>query len=94
MATDTISLLIRRPDGEELRYDLDPGVYTIGSDNSNRIALPGSGIAWRHAILSLTGDGLWIEDLNSPGGTLVDGRRVRGREAVQPAAVIRPRSIV
>ena len=89
MWSDPVTLVIRHPDGEESRYDLDPGIYPIGSDTSNRIEISGSEIAWRHAILAFTPEGVWVEDLNSPGGTFVNGERIQGRVALHPRSVVR-----
>jgi pilus assembly protein CpaF len=89
MWSDPVTLVIRHPDGEESRYDLDPGIYPIGSDSSNRIELAGTDISWRHAILAFTPDGVWAEDLNSPAGTFVNDVRVKGRVPLKPRDVVR-----
>ena len=58
-----IQLTLRRPDKPERRYDLAYGVYPVGTDDGNRIVLPGEGIAWRHAIVSFLAEGAWLEAL-------------------------------
>ena len=63
-------------------FSLAHGVYTIGSDENNKIVLPGDKVSWRHAILSLSDEGCWVEDLGSPTGTLVQGQRVDGRQEI------------
>jgi len=75
-------LEIRKPDGAIETRELKPGIYSIGSDRDNPIALAGSGVAGRHAILSLRAGGCWIEDLNSPSGSLIGGLAVHGRGEV------------
>ena len=74
-----IQLTLRRPDKPERRYDLAYGVYPVGTDDGNRIVLPGEGIAWRHAIVSFLAEGAWLEDLGSPAGSQLDGQPVKGR---------------
>jgi pilus assembly protein CpaF len=74
-----ITLILRRPDKPERRHDLAYGVYPVGTDDGNRIVLPGEGIAWRHAIVSFMAEGAWLEDLGSPAGTRLNGERVKGR---------------
>jgi len=83
-----ITLCIKRPDKPETRFEIDPGVYTIGADEANKIVLPGKEISWRHAILSFMSDGVWLEDLNSRTGTIMDGSFVNGRTAVRPGQII------
>ena len=83
-----ITLCIRRPDKPENRFEIEPGIYTIGTDEANKIVLPGREISWRHAILSFMSDGVWIEDLKSRVGTIVDGQLVQGRLQVTPGQII------
>lgn len=64
------------------QFRISQGVYTLGSDPDNKIVLPGENVSWRHAILSLTAEGCWVEDLGSPAGTLLQGKPVQGRQAV------------
>ena len=74
-----IQLILRRPDKPERKYDLAYGVYPVGTDDGNRVVLPGEGIAWRHAIISFLAEGAWLEDLGSPAGTRLAGQVVKGR---------------
>ena len=62
---------------------LDPGTYTMGSDDENQILLQDSTISWRHAVLSHGEDGVFIEDLKSMTGTYLDGHRVKDRQQVR-----------
>ncbi len=84
MAEETIQVEIRGADDQARVFDMVPGVFTLGADPDNTIRLIGPGIAWKHAILSFFADGLWVEDLGSEAGTMVDGRRVRGRCGITP----------
>lgn len=81
------TLEIRRPDREPVVFNVDSGVYTIGSDPDCTIQLNSADVEGRHAILTLREDGAWIEDLGN--GTLLAGERVKGRAAVGSGVPIR-----
>jgi hypothetical protein len=53
--------------------------FTIGRDPDNDVVLPWPNVARRHVRVIVEDTGWSIEDLGSPGGTLIDGRVVRGR---------------
>ncbi|MCX6566221.1 MAG: FHA domain-containing protein [Candidatus Aminicenantes bacterium] len=46
-------------------------------------------VSGRHARLTLDGDGIWIEDLNSANGTWVDGKRIKEKTLLDPSSIIR-----
>ncbi len=83
-----ITLRIRRPDKPDTSFEISPGIYTVGTDEANKIVLPGKDISWRHAILSFMSDGVWLEDLKSRTGTILNGHFVHGRARVEPGQVI------
>src|SRR6056297_3482422 len=76
------------PDKPLRSFDVTTGVYTIGSDDNNKIVLPGGGVSWRHAVLTLMPDECYIEDLDSRSGIRVNRKRVRNRERVFPGQEI------
>ena len=78
----TIQLEILRPDKEPSLFDITAGVYSIGQDTDCKISLPHADVEDRHAILTVTDDGCWVEDLGSRLGTSVDGSPVQGRAPV------------
>jgi len=80
-------LEIRRPDREPTTFEIEPAVYTIGSDADCHIQLNSPDVEGRHAILTVRDEGAWIEDL--AGGTLLAGEPVRGRAAVGNGVPIR-----
>jgi hypothetical protein len=57
-------------------YPLQMGVNTIGRDPSNYIVIKDRGISRNHAQLTLEPNGCWIADLESSGGTYVNGNRI------------------
>ena len=72
-------LRLHLPDGAAVVRTLDTGIYSVGLDRENRIALKGRGVSGRHAILSLRETGAWIEDLDTPEGTFLDDAAIAGR---------------
>lgn len=59
--------------GQEILIDQDK---IIGRDSKVDIVLQGGHISRRHAALFLQDEQLWIKDLNSSNGTLVNGARI------------------
>lgn len=82
MSLPILKLEIHRPDKEPSVFDIEPGVYTVGSDGDCKIALPHTEVDGRHAILTVQKDHSWIEDLASETGTRLDGKSVDGRSSV------------
>jgi len=81
---DSIDITISQDGKQDQRVSLPGGVYTIGSDEDNKIVLADAMISWRHCILTNGSDGLSIEDLGSSTGTYLEGQRVTGRQRVGP----------
>ncbi|OQW95355.1 MAG: hypothetical protein BWK77_07620 [Verrucomicrobia bacterium A1] len=82
-------LHIARPGKTERVFPVEPGVYPIGSDAENLIVLPDPSVNWRHAVLTVGGDGLYVEDLMTDHGTLLDEARVTGRRRFFPGQTLR-----
>lgn len=78
-----VRLEIHRPNRDASIFDLDPGIYTIGSDSDCSICLPDPAIEFRHAILTIQDQAIWIEDLASETGTRLDGTPLSGRSPVK-----------
>lgn len=81
-------LEIHQPGRDTVEKNIPEGVYPIGADDDNAIALPHADVTAQHAILIVQSDSWWIEDLNHPPGTFVDGEPVSGRARVQPGQQI------
>ena len=82
MSKSELKLEIQRPGKEPEFYSIDPGVYTIGSDDDCRIQLNHETVDDRHAILTVRDAEFWIEDLGSANGTRIDDTSVMGRAPV------------
>ena len=81
-------LEIQTPGQPASRFELPTGSYTIGRGDACRIRLRHPEVSERHALLSVRPSGIWIEDLESSNGTLVDGTHITGRVPVLPAQAI------
>lgn len=59
-------------------YEIPPGrLVRLGRGSSNEIDLHETDVSHRHAVLSVSKEGLWLEDLGSRNGTFVNGTRLR-----------------
>jgi len=76
----SLQLVIQQDGKAEQRFNLPHGIYTLGQDQANKLVLKDDSVSWKHAVLSVRGDELAVEDLNSTTGTYVDGQRVRTRQ--------------
>ncbi len=81
---DTIELEIRRPGKEPLVFPVDPGIYSVGSDEDCKIRLSHANVEHRHAILTIRPETCWIEDLDAHAGTRIDDVAIHGRVALMP----------
>lgn len=52
---------------------------TIGRKEDNQLVLQDQHVSGHHAILSVMNDVLYIEDLNSTNGTLVNDKKINGK---------------
>ncbi len=82
--SERFQMEVRYPGKPMRSFDIELGVYTVGSDAGNKIVLPGDNISWRHAVLTLMADECYVEDLGSETGVMVDHERVRNRKRIFP----------
>ncbi|MBI5542785.1 MAG: FHA domain-containing protein, partial [Deltaproteobacteria bacterium] len=70
------TLIFRGADGKEQRKDL-AGELAVGRDASNDVVLTDQGVSRRHCRFYADDQGtIWVEDLGSANGVLVDGQRI------------------
>ena len=82
------SKLILALDGEILREHLiDREYLSIGRKHENDIQLNDLTVSGRHALISQSGNNIYIEDLNSTNGTLVNGNYI-SKYALQHGNII------
>lgn len=71
------SKLILALDGEILReYEIDREYLSIGRKHENDVQLNDLTVSGRHALISKSGNNIYVEDLNSTNGTLVNGNYI------------------
>jgi len=76
-------LIVQIPDGEEVAYEFDDPLITIGRNEGNSIVIPHSSLSGSHTQLMLNPDGTYtISDLGSTNGTFVNGEHIS--EAILP----------
>jgi ribosomal protein L40E len=66
-----------------LRYqgsdlELPPGAFVIGRSSTCNLSLDDALVSRRHATITNKGDGVWVEDLGSRNGVVVNGNRIPG----------------
>ncbi len=68
-----------------LQHDLElsEGQFAVGRNATCQLSLDDPLVSRRHALLTVTGDGVTIEDLSSRNGVLVNGKRIGGRVDIQ-----------
>jgi hypothetical protein len=64
-------------------YELAEGQFAIGRNSSCQLAIDDPLVSRRHAILTVQQDRLFLEDLQSRNGVLVNGRRISGSVEVK-----------
>lgn len=68
-------------------YELTPGVITIGRGESVTLQIPDSGVSRKHLQISVSDDGILIEDLNSTNGTFINGKQISTFAVTEPVGV-------
>lgn len=60
----------------------------IGRGRAADVAIPHQSVSRTHALVWYEGEGVWIRDLDSARGTMVDGRPVLGTARVHPPSAV------
>lgn len=68
--------IVAKFDDQTIRSTLQRGRNTIGSDPTCEICLPNPTVSRRHAVVTVTNNGVELEDLGSTNGTLLRSRRI------------------
>jgi FHA domain len=76
-------------DGNGRAYDIDAAAVTVGRGHPNDIPLDDEFASTRHARLEARADGVWLEDVGSTNGTVLNGTRIDGPRKLAPGDVIR-----
>jgi sigma-B regulation protein RsbU (phosphoserine phosphatase) len=76
--------IVQGPDVGRL-LTLDHPEMIVGRNADCDVVLPSAAVARQHVRLIRQGDRWYIEDLNTRGGTWVNGAQIRGRTLLQEA---------
>jgi len=87
-ASPTVSLVIQRGPQAGQMFTLRDGVNTVGRDPGNDVLLYEDSVSRSHARVVVQPEGVWIEDLGSTSGTLVNGQRVTGSTWLRSGDVV------
>lgn len=71
------------------KHTLVLGSLAIGRTHENDIVLPSGAVSRQHARLDVRNDGVWIQDLGSANGVLVDDALIDGPTAIRDTHQIR-----
>jgi pilus assembly protein CpaF len=75
-------------DGRRETRELADGSYIIGRSESCRLRFPFSDVSERHAILTVHGGEVSLEDLHSSNGTFVNGEPIDGRVILSGSMIV------
>lgn len=64
------------------------GEYSIGRNANLDIQFDSKLVSSVHALIHIDNDGVWIEDKNTPNGTYVNGRKIRGKTPLSDGDLI------
>jgi len=79
-----LHLLILTPDQKTRKVQLDSDCYTVGRAHANDISYPeDASLSRRQFKLFRDTEDWWVEDLGSKNGTMLNGVRIAGKEAVR-----------
>lgn len=76
-------------DGNGPVFEIDAAAVTVGRGHANDIPLEDEFASTQHARLEARKDGVWVEDVGSTNGTVVNGTRIDGPRKLAPGDVIR-----
>lgn len=83
--TDQVALIRIKSDGTATTVRLTKPESIIGRQTDCQVRIPVAEVSRQHCRLTREGEGgLWVEDLGSRNGTLVNGRPIEGRTQLQP----------
>jgi pSer/pThr/pTyr-binding forkhead associated (FHA) protein len=84
-----INLVLLKKNGSHKTFPLTSNVIVIGRRHECDLYIALPTVSRKHCQLSLNGKALEIRDLDSTGGTFVNGRRIDGQATVKAGDYIR-----
>jgi pSer/pThr/pTyr-binding forkhead associated (FHA) protein len=83
-----VVLEVTLADGATRRVVLGEGRHEIGRSAECAVSIDDRTLTRRHAVLTVTGDGVTLEDLDSRNGTFKSGERLTGRVSIRVGDVV------
>ncbi len=83
------NLVLLKNDGSHKAFSLPSNVTVVGRRHDCDLRIPLPTISRRHFEISQNGESLKIRDLDSTGGTFVNGKRVNGDTVVKAGDYVR-----
>jgi pSer/pThr/pTyr-binding forkhead associated (FHA) protein len=84
------TLIVLTKDGtEHARVPIQNGELLIGRSRGNAVVLPSTSVSRQHARVYTAQGRIFIQDLNSSNGVLIDGQRIPEAAEIQPKSQIR-----
>ncbi len=77
-----IEVLVLQGDQPPVHYEFQQDEIVIGRRSGNDLVLPEASVSSRHARMYLDFEKVWIEDLDSTNGTLLNGREITGPKVI------------
>jgi len=74
-AQQTLQLLVISGADKGKKFDITDDLMHIGRDDTNDIVLADTKVSSIHAKLTVEKDKIWIEDIESTNGTIVNGKK-------------------
>ncbi len=75
--------------GKPVRFDLRPGMLTVGRATVCDLTLPDNTVSRQHAEIELEGDELKVRDLGSTNGTFINSEPVSGSAVIRAGGRLR-----
>jgi len=82
------SLVIIRPDGQEVQQEFTNSQIAVGRQEKCDLCLVDTMVSRNHCIIMREGKGFVVKDLESRNGTWVNGRRIKNRRRIRGGDVI------
>ena len=70
-------IIVKSPDADPIRYELDNRVITVGRTPANHICISDGAASRKHCMIKMVGDSFTLVDLGSANGLFVNGDRVK-----------------
>jgi two-component system, NtrC family, response regulator AtoC len=84
-----VSMLIYHRDGAEIVPLHEGQSLVLGRARPADVAIRDGSLSRQHGRFTLVDGTIWVEDLNSTNGTLINGKKIHGRSRVKPSDDVR-----